>query len=144
MAVKKPVNQVKIQLPGGKAAPGPQLGSSLGPTGINMAMFIKEFNERTADKAGMITPCIISIYADRTFTFEIKTPPATVLIKKAAGVEKGSAKSKKVKAGQITSAQVKEIAALKMADLNAGSAEAAGSMIKGTARSMGIEVKDDE
>ena len=143
MAERKPVNQVKIQLPGGKAAPGPQLGSTLGPTGINMQQFIKEFNERTASANGVVTPCVISIYSDRTFTFELKTPPATVLIKKAAGVDKGSGKSAKIKVGKITKAQAIEIAKQKMADLNAASVESAASMIKGSARSMGITVEEE-
>jgi len=143
MAVRKPVNQVKVQLPGGKAAPGPQLGSTLGPTGINMAMFIKEFNERTAGQVGVITPCVIDIFADRTFTFVLKTPPASVLIKSAAGLDKGSAKSNKTKVGKITKAQAIKIAEQKMADLNAASVEAAASMIKGSARSMGITVEEE-
>ena len=133
---------VKLQLPAGKATPGPPVGSSLGPHGINIPGFTKEFNEKTRDQDGMIIPVVISIYSDRSFTFIMKTPPAPVLIKKAIGIESGSAKPNKDKVGKITKAQVEEIAKTKMADLNAGSLEAAISMIKGTARSMGVEVVD--
>ncbi len=133
---------VKLQLPAGKATPGPPVGSSLGPHGINIPAFTKEFNEKTRDEEGMIIPVVISIYSDRSFTFIMKTPPAPVLIKKAIGIESGSAKPNKDKVGKITKAQVEEIAKTKMADLNAGSLEAAISMIKGTARSMGVEVVD--
>ena len=133
---------VKLQLPAGKATPGPPVGSSLGPHGINIPAFTKEFNEKTRNQEGMIIPVVISIYSDRSFTFIMKTPPAPVLIKKAIGIESGSAKPNKDKVGKITKAQVEEIAKTKMADLNAGSLEAAISMIKGTARSMGMEVVD--
>ena len=133
---------VKLQLPAGKATPGPPVGSSLGPHGINIPGFTKEFNEKTKNQEGMIIPVVISIYSDRSFTFIMKTPPAPVLIKKAIGIESGSAKPNKDKVGKITKAQVEEIAKTKMADLNAGSLEAAISMIKGTARSMGVEVVD--
>ena len=133
---------VKLQLPAGKATPGPPVGSSLGPHGINIPGFTKDFNEKTRDQEGMIIPVVISIYSDRSFTFIMKTPPAPVLIKKAIGIESGSAKPNKDKVGKITKAQVEEIAKTKMADLNAGSLEAAISMIKGTARSMGVEVVD--
>ena len=133
---------VKLQLPAGKATPGPPVGSSLGPHGINIPAFTKEFNEKTRNQEGMIIPVVISIYSDRSFTFIMKTPPAPVLIKKALGIESGSAKPNKDKVGKITKAQVEEIAKSKMADLNAGSLEAAISMIKGTARSMGVEVVD--
>ncbi len=133
---------VKLQLPAGKATPGPPVGSSLGPHGINIPAFTKEFNEKTRNQEGMIIPVVISIYSDRSFTFIMKTPPAPVLIKKAIGIESGSAKPNKDKVGKITKAQVEEIAKTKMADLNAGSLEAAISMIKGTARSMGVEVVD--
>ena len=131
---------VKLQLPAGKATPGPPVGSSLGPHGINIPGFTKEFNEKTRNQEGMIIPVVISIYSDRSFTFIMKTPPAPVLIKKALGVESGSAKPDKV--GKLTMAQVEEIAKLKLPDLNAGSLEAAISMIKGTARSMGVTVED--
>ncbi len=133
---------VKLQLPAGKATPGPPVGSSLGPHGINIPAFTKEFNEKTKNQEGMIIPVVISIFSDRSFTFVMKTPPAPVLIKKAIGVDSGSAKPNKDKVGKITMAQVEEIAKLKLPDLNAGSLEAAISMIKGTARSMGVEVVD--
>lgn len=131
---------VKLQLPAGKATPGPPVGSSLGPHGINIPAFTKEFNEKTANQAGMIIPVVITIYADRSFDFIMKTPPAAVLIKKACNIESGSAKPNKTKVATITMAQVTEIAKLKMQDLNAASLEAAVSMIKGSARSMGVTV----
>jgi large subunit ribosomal protein L11 len=133
---------VKLQLPAGRATPGPPVGSSLGPHGINIPGFTKEFNDRTAAQAGLIIPVVITIYQDRSFDFILKTPPAAVLIKKALGIESGSAKPNKQKVGTITKAQVKEIAELKMPDLNAASLEAAMSMIEGTARSMGVTVVD--
>ncbi len=138
----KKLNAVaKLQLPAGKATPGPPVGSSLGPHGINIAGFVKEFNERTKDQVGLIIPAVLSIYSDRSFTFVLKTPPAAVLIKKAAGIETASAKPNRDKVAKITMAQVEEIAKLKMPDLNAGSLEAAVAMVKGTARSMGITVE---
>ena len=133
---------VKLQLPAGKATPGPPVGSSLGPHGINIPGFTKEFNEKTRGQEGLIIPVVISIYADRSFTFILKTPPAPVLIKKACGIESGSAKPNKDKVAKITKEQVKEIAELKMPDLNAASLESAMSMIAGTARSMGVVVVD--
>ena len=133
---------VKLQLPAGKATPGPPVGSSLGPQGINIAAFVKDFNAKTEKQAGMIIPVIITIYADRSFTFIMKTPPAPVLILKAAGLEKASGVPNKQKVGKITKEQCKEIATIKMPDLSAGSLEAAMSMIAGTARSMGITVED--
>ena len=133
---------VKLQLPAGKATPGPPVGSSLGPHGINIPAFTKEFNEKTRDQEGLIIPCVISIFADRSFTFVLMTPPAPVLIKKACKIESGSAKPNKDKVATITSEQIKEIATLKMPDLNAASLESAMSMIAGTARSMGVVVKD--
>ena len=133
---------VKLQLPAGKATPGPPVGSSLGPHGINIPAFTKEFNEKTRGQEGLIIPCVISILADRSFTFVLKTPPAPVLIKKACKIESGSAKPNKDKVATITSEQIKEIATLKMPDLNAASLESAMSMIAGTARSMGVVVKD--
>lgn len=142
MAEKQVAAMVKLQLPAGKATPGPPVGSSLGPHGINIGMFTKEFNEKTASQAGLIIPVVITIYKDRSFTFVLKTPPAAVLIKKAIGVEKGSDKPNKNKVGTITKAQIKEIAELKMPDLNAASLEAAMSMVAGTARSMGVTVID--
>ena len=139
---KKLTAVVKLQLPAGKATPGPPVGSSLGPHGINIPGFTKEFNEKTKDQAGLIIPVVISIYADRSFTFILKTPPAAVLIKKACKIESGSGKPNKDKVAKITKEQIKEIATLKMPDLNAASLESAMSMIAGTARSMGIEVVD--
>ena len=122
--------------------PGPPVGSSLGPHGINIPAFTKEFNEKTSKQAGLIIPVVITIYQDRSFTFILKTPPAPVLIKKACGIESASARPNRDKVATITKAQVKEIAELKMPDLNAGSLEAAMSMIAGTARSMGILVEE--
>ena len=139
---KKITAVVKLQLPAGKATPGPPVGSSLGPQGINIAAFVKDFNAKTEKQVGMIIPVIITIYQDHSFTFIMKTPPAPVLILKAAGLEKASGVPNKQKAGKITKAQVEEIAKIKMPDLNAGSLEAAMSMIAGTARSMGITVED--
>ncbi len=139
---KKITAMVKLQLPAGKATPGPPVGSSLGPHGINIPGFTKEFNERTKGQEGLIIPVVISIYADRSFTFILKTPPAAVLIKKACGIESGSAKPNKDKVAKITKEQIKEIATLKMPDLNAASLEAAMSMVAGTARSMGVTVTD--
>ena len=133
---------VKLQLPAGKATPGPPVGSSLGPHGINIPGFTKEFNEKTRGQEGLIIPVVISIYADRSFTFILKTPPAAVLIKKACKIESGSAKPNKDKVAKITKAQVKEIAELKMPDLNAASLESAMSMIAGTARSMGVTIEE--
>ena len=139
---KKVKAVVKLQLEAGKATPGPPVGSSLGPHGINIAGFVKEFNDKTAQQAGFIIPVVITIYEDRSFTFELKTPPAAVLIKKAIGLDKGSAKPNKSKVGKITKEQIRKIAEQKMADLNAASVESAMSMIAGSARSMGIEVVD--
>ena len=133
---------VKLQLPAGKATPGPPVGSTLGPHGINIPGFTKEFNEKTAKNAGLIIPVVITIYADRSFSFILKTPPAPGLIKKACGIESGSGVPNKNKVAKITRAQLKEIAELKMPDLNAGSIETAISMIAGTARSMGVVVED--
>ncbi len=139
---KKIVTTAKLQLPAGKATPGPPVGSTLGPHGINIAGFVKDFNDKTRDKEGLVIPVIITIYADRSFTFILKTPPAPVLIKKACKIESGSAKPNRDKVAKITKAQVEEIAKLKMPDLNAASVEAACSMIAGTARSMGVVVED--
>jgi len=142
MADKKVKAIVKLQLPAAKATPGPPVGSTLGPHGINLPGFTKEFNDKTADKAGLVIPVVVTIYEDRSFTFVLKTPPAAVLIKKAIGLEKGSAVPNKTKVGKITKAQIREIAETKMADLNASSVESAMSMIAGAARSMGVEVVD--
>ncbi len=139
---KKVTAIVKLQLQAGKATPGPPVGSTLGPYGINIPGFTKEFNAKTADQVGLVIPVVITIYQDRSFTFILKTPPAPVLIKKACGIETASAKPNKDKVAKITLAQVEEIAKLKMPDLNAASLESAMSMIKGTARSMGITVEE--
>ena len=139
---KKVVAQVKLQVPGAQANPAPPVGPALGQHGVNIMEFCKQFNARTKDTPGLIIPCIITIYSDRSFTFITKTPPAAVLLKKAANIEKGSPQSNKVKVAKVTLKQVEEIAKLKMPDLNAASLESAVSMIKGTARSMGIEVVD--
>ncbi len=139
---KKVTAVVKLQLNAGKATPGPPVGSTLGPYGINIPGFTKEFNAKTANQVGYIIPVVITIYQDRSFTFILKTPPAPVLIKKAAGIESGSAKPNKVKVAKLTKAQVKEIAELKMVDMNAASLEAAMSMVAGTARSMGVTVEE--
>lgn len=142
MAKAKLQAVVKLQLPAAKATAGPPVGSSLGPHGINIGLFVKEFNEKTAQQAGLIIPVVINIYQDRTFSFVMKTPPAAVLIKKACGLDKASAKPNKDKVAKITQAQIKEIATLKMPDLNAKNIETAMSMIAGTARSMGITVEE--
>ncbi len=139
---KKVSAVVKLQLPAGKATPGPPVGSSLGPHGINIPGFTKEFNAKTQDQDGLIIPVVITIYQDRSFTFVLKTPPAPVLIKKACNIESGSARPQADKVAKITKAQVEEIAKIKMPDLNAASLEAACSMIAGTARSMGVVVVD--
>ena len=139
---KKVTAVVKLQINAGKATPAPPVGSALGPTGINIPGFCKEFNERTAKQVGMVVPAIITVYSDRSFHFVLKTPPAPVLIKKALGIESGSAKPNRDKVGKITRAQLEEIAKLKMPDLNAANLESAVSMIKGTARSMGITAVD--
>lgn len=133
---------VKLQLPAGKATPAPPVGSALGPHGINIPGFTKEFNEKTRAQDGLIIPVVVTIYADRSFTFVLKTPPAAVLIKKACKIDSGSAVPNKTKVAKITKAQVEEIAKLKMPDLNAVSLESAMSMIAGTARSMGVTVED--
>ena len=137
---KKVIDQLKLQLPAGKATPAPPVGPALGQRGINIMEFVKAFNAKTADQVGMIIPVVITVYADRSFSFIMKTPPASVLIKKAAGKEKGSAVPNKDKVGKLTSKQVEEIAKLKMPDLNANDVEAAMRMVEGTARSMGIEI----
>ena len=139
---KKVTAVVKLQLPAGKATPGPPVGSTLGPHGVNIPGFTKESNARTASQEGLIIPVVMTIYADRSFTFVLKTPPAPVLIKKALGLETASATPNKVKVGKLTKAQVEEIAKTKLPDLNCTSLESAMSMIKGTARSMGITVEE--
>lgn len=139
---QKVTGYVKLQIPAGKATPAPPVGPALGQHGINIAAFTKEFNERTKNDVGLIIPVVITVYADRSFTFITKTPPVPVLIKKALGLESGSGKPNKTKVGQLTQAQVREIAEKKMPDLNAASIETAMSMVKGTARSMGVTVAD--
>ena len=139
---KKITAVVKLQLPAGKATPGPPVGSTLGPHGINIPGCTKEFNAKTAAQEGLIIPVVMTIYQDRSFTFVLKTPPAPVLIKKALGLETASATPNKTKVGKLTKAQVEEIAKLKMPDLNCTSLESAMSMIKGTARSMGVTVEE--
>ena len=139
---KKVTAIVKLQLPAGKATPGPPVGSTLGPHGINIPGFTKEFNAKTQDQVGLIIPVVMTIYQDRSFTFILKTPPAPVLIKKACGIETASAAPNKNKVAKITKAQVEEIAKTKMPDLNAANIDTAMSMIAGTARSMGITVED--
>ena len=138
---KKVVKLVKLQIPAGKASPAPPVGPALGQAQVNIMGFCKEFNARTADQAGMIIPVVISVYEDRSFTFITKTPPAPVLLKKAAGIESGSGEPNKKKVGTVTRDQVKEIAETKMVDLNAADVEAAMRMVEGTARSMGITVE---
>jgi large subunit ribosomal protein L11 len=132
---------VKLQIAAGKASPAPPVGPALGQHGVNIMAFCKEYNERTAGQAGMIIPVEITVFEDRSFTFVTKTPPVADLLLKAAGIEKGSAQPNKSKVGAITKAKLREIAELKMRDLNAVNVEGAGKMIEGTARSMGIEVK---
>jgi large subunit ribosomal protein L11 len=131
---------VKVQIPAGKATAAPPVGTALGPHGINMGQFIKEYNEKTASLAGTVVPAVVTIFEDRSFTFVTKSPPAADLIRKEAGVEKGSGKPNKEKIGKISKAQVRKIAETKMNDLNATSLESAMRMIEGTARSMGVEV----
>jgi large subunit ribosomal protein L11 len=138
---KKVVAMVKLQCPAGAANPSPPVGPALGQHGVNIMEFCKAFNARTQDKAGLIIPALITIYADRTFTFELKTPPASVLLKKAAKIEKGSGEPNRNKVGRVTKAQVREIAQMKLPDLNANDIEAAMKIVAGTARSMGLEVE---
>lgn len=135
------VKKIKLQIPGGKATPAPPVGTALGPAGVNIGQFVTQFNERTKDKMGTIIPVELSVMDDRSFTFILKTPPASRLILKALGIEKGSGNTPKTKVGALTKAQVTEIAQEKMPDLNAASQEAAESLVAGTARSMGVDVK---
>ena len=139
---QKVVGYIKLQIPGGKATPAPPVGPALGQHGVNIMAFTKEFNERTKNDVGYVIPVVITVYADRSFSFITKTPPAAVLIKKAAGIETASGTPNKVKEASLTKEQVQKIAETKMPDLNAGSLEAAMSMIAGTARSMGITVEE--
>ena len=139
---KKIVGYIKLQIPAGKATPQPPIGPALGQYGVAIPMFTKEFNERTKNDMGLIIPVVITVYADRTYSFITKTPPAAVLLKKAAGIQSGSGTPNKTKVGTITKAQCEEIAQLKMPDLNAANLETATSMIMGTARSMGLTVTE--
>lgn len=139
---QKVVGFIKLQIPAGKATPAPPVGPALGQHGVNIMAFTKEFNERTKNDVGLIIPVVITVYADRSFSFITKTPPAAILIKKACGIESGSGVPNKTKVAKITSEQVRKIAVTKMPDLNAATIETAMSMIAGTARSMGIEVVD--
>ena len=139
---KKVTGYIKLQIPAGKATPAPPVGPALGQHGVNIVQFTKEFNARTADQGDLIIPVVITVYADRSFSFITKTPPAAVMIKKAAKIQSGSGEPNKKKVAKITKAQVKEIAETKLPDLNAATVEAAMSMIEGTARSMGVEVTE--
>jgi len=140
---KKITGLIKLQVPAAKATPAPPIGPALGQHGVNIPGFCKEFNARTAKQEGLIIPVVITVYSDRSFTFITKTPPAPVLIKKALNLETASGRPNRDKVGQLTQAQVREIATIKMPDLNAANIEAAMSMVKGTARSMGVTVADE-
>jgi len=137
---KKVINQIKLQIPAGQPTPAPPVGPALGQAGVNIMDFCKAFNARTQQQAGIITPVVITVYADRSYSFITKTPPAAVLLKRAAGIDKGSGEPNRNKVGKVTDAQVEEIAKTKMPDLNAADMDAAKRIIAGTARSMGIEV----
>lgn len=139
---KKVIAQIKLQLPAGQATPAPPVGPALGQHGVNIMEFVKAFNEKTRGQEGYIIPVVITVYADRSFTFELKTPPASVLLKKAAGIETGAHNPKKEIVGKITRKQLEEIAKMKMQDMTAASLEAAMKCIEGTAKSMGIEIVD--
>lgn len=139
---KKVVAMVKLQCPAGAANPAPPVGTALGPQGVNIMEFCKQFNARTQSQAGMVIPVVVTIYGDRSFTFITKTPPAANLLLKEAGIEKGSAQPNRTKVGKVTRAQLKKIAEIKMADLNASDIDSAMRMVAGTARSMGLEVAD--
>ena len=138
---KKVVSIVKLQCPAGQANPSPPVGPALGQHGVNIMEFCKAFNARTQDKAGLIIPAIVTVFADRSFTFELKTPPAAVLLRKAAKIEKGSGEPNRIKVGTVTRNQLREIAEIKMPDLNAHDVEAAMRIVAGTARSMGLDVE---
>lgn len=140
---KKVVALIKLALPAGKANPAPPVGPALGQHGVNIMAFCKEYNAKTSDKAGMVIPVEISVFEDRSFTFVLKTPPASVLIRKAAGIEKGSAQPNNQKVGSITRDQLKEIAQTKLPDLNANDIDAAMNIVEGTARNMGVTIKDE-
>jgi large subunit ribosomal protein L11 len=139
---KKVIGTVRLQIPAGAANPAPPVGPALGSQGVNIMAFCKDFNAKTADKAGLVIPVVITVYGDRSFTFIMKSPPASALLKRAAGLAKGSGVPNREKVGKVTRAQVREIAKLKQQDLNASSEEAAMRMIEGTARSMGVDVTE--
>lgn len=139
---KKVIGVVKLQLPAGKATPAPPVGPALGQYGVNIMEFVKQFNAKTASQPGMIIPAVLTVYADRSFSFILKTPPASVLIRKAAGIEKGSGAPNKSKVAKLTMAQVREIAKVKLPDMNANDVDAAAAMVAGTARSMGVDVTE--
>ena len=139
---KKVIGEIKLQIPAGQANPSPPVGPALGQRGVNIMEFCKAFNAATQSQQGMIIPVIVTVYADRSFTFVTKTPPASILLKKAAGVEKGSGEPGKVKVGKVTRAQVREIAQIKLRDLTAKDLEAAEKTVEGTARSLGLEIED--
>jgi len=138
---KEIIGYIKLQIPAGAANPSPPVGPALGQKGVNIMQFVKEFNSRTADKAGMIIPVVITVFKDKSFTFIIKSPPAAILLKKAAGIQKGSGEPNKTKVGTVTAAQVREIAEIKLGDLNTDSIDNACNSIRGTARSMGLLVE---
>lgn len=140
--MKKVTGFIKLQIPGGQANPAPPVGPALGQKGVNIMEFCKQFNARTKEKPGLIIPVVISVYSDKSFTFITKTPPASVLLLKASKLEKGSGEPNRTKVGKVTTQQIREIAEMKMPDLNAHDIEAAMAMVKGTARSMGIQVED--
>ena len=139
---KKVAGFVKLQIPAGQATPAPPVGTALGPQGINIMAFVKEFNSRTSSQAGLILPVEVTIFSDKSFTFILKTPPAAILLKKEAGIEKGSGQPNRNKVGKVTKAQVRKIAEIKMPDLNCDTLESAMKMVAGAARSMGLEVVD--
>jgi len=143
MAKKRELAKVKVQIPGGQANPAPPIGPALGQHGVNIMEFCRSFNEKTKDQPGLIIPAIITVYTDRTFSYVLKTPPASVLLKRAVGLAKGSGVPNKDKVGTVTRAELKKIAQIKMEDLNAADLDAAASMIAGSARSMGIDVVED-
>ena len=139
---KKVMGFVKLQIPAGQATPAPPVGTALGPQGINIMAFVKEFNSRTQNQPGMILPVEVTIFSDKSFNFILKTPPAAILLKKEAGIEKGSGQPNRNKVGKVTKAQIRKIAEIKMPDLNCDSLESAMKMVAGAARSMGLEVTD--
>ncbi len=139
---KEAITKIKLQIPGGKATPAPPVGPALGQHGVNIGQFVTQFNEKTKDSQGMISPVEISVFKDKSFTFIIKSPPAAVLLKKAAGIAKGSSEPNREKIGKVTKAQIEEIVKIKLPDLNVNKLDMAGKIIEGTAQSMGIKVED--